>query len=383
MKIIKIFKQVLFLAFLFFASVSISFAQGKKTELYIFWSKACPHCASEKVFLEKLADKYSDLSIKDYEIGASQENFDLFAEYRQKLEIKEPWVPLTVVADQYIIGYQGDSTTGSQIEQMVEEALGNGVGIANSPFPEEVAIPFFGKIKIKTLSLPVLSVVLGFLDGFNPCAMWALVFLISLLLGMKNRLRMWIFGSSFIVVSALVYFLIMAAWLNAFLFLGFISWIRFLIGLVALWAGWYNFKEFITNKDGVCKVTGSKKRQKFFKKLRKITQKKEFFLALGGIVFLAFAVNMVELICSAGLPAIFTQVLVFNDLPAYKHYFYLLVYIFFFMLDDLVVFFVAMTTLKMIGFESKYTRFSHLIGGILMVLIGLLMLFKPEWLMFA
>jgi hypothetical protein len=53
------------------------------------------------------------------------------------------------------------------------------------------------------------------------------------------------------------------------------------------------------------------------------------------------------------------------------------------MLDDLLVFFIAMRTLKMTGIESKYARYSRLIGGTLMLLIGLLLLFKPELLMFG
>ena len=92
---------------------------------------------------------------------------------------------------------------------------------------------------------------------------------------------------------------------------------------------------------------------------------------------------MVELVCSAGLPAIYTQILSLSNLPTWQYYFYLGLYILIFMLDDLFVFFTAMFTLKAVGVESKYARYSHLIGGVLMLVIGLLLLFKPEWLMFG
>lgn len=252
-----------------------------------------------------------------------------------------------------------------------------------STIPSTITVPVFGEIKTKNLSLPLFTILLGALDGFNPCAMWTLLFLISLLLGMKDRKRMWILGSAFIVASASVYFLFMAAWLNLLLFIGFILWIRVIVGLVALAGGGYNLKEYFTNKEAGCKVTGTEKRQRVFEQLKKITQQKSFYLALGGIIILAFAVNLVELICSAGLPVVFTQVLALSNLAKWQYYAYMLLYIFIFMLDDLFVFFAAMLTLQMTGVTTKYTRLSHLIGGILMLIIGLLLIFKPEWLMFG
>jgi len=149
-----------------------------------------------------------------------------------------------------------------------------------------------------------------------------------------------------------------------------VTWVRVIIGLVALGGGIYNLIDFIKNKDGNCKVTNTEKRQKVFQNI-------------GGIVLLAFAVNLVEAICSAGLPAVYTQILTLNDLSTAQYYLYILLYIFFFMLDDLIVFFIAMTTLRMTGLTKKYSKWSSLIGGILMLLIGLILILKPEILMFG
>ncbi len=369
-----------FSLFLFLSLAIPVFAnQDSKAVIYFFWGQGCPHCAREEVFLNELAKKYSNLEIKSFETTHSRENIEIAEEFRKKLNIKNPGIPLAIIEDKYFIGYLSDETTGKEIEAIVKKSLG--ISDQEKLALNRINLPFLGEVNIKDFSLPLLSVALGFLDGFNPCAMWTLVFLISLLLGMRDRKRMWILGSAFIVASAFVYFIIMAAWLNLFLFLGFIVWIRIIIGLVALGTGGYNIREFFINKQGACKVTGSKKRKAVFDKLRQITQKKEFFLALIGIILLAFAVNMVELVCSAGLPAVFTQILVINNLPKLQYYLYLLLYIFFFMIDDLFIFFVAMTTLKMFGIEGKYARYSRLIGGLMMLVIGILMLFKPEFLM--
>jgi hypothetical protein len=175
----------------------------------------------------------------------------------------------------------------------------------------------------------------------------------------------------------------MSAWLNLILFLGFVVWVRTSIGILALLGGGYSIKEFLFNKDSGCKVAGDEKRQKTFEKMKLAIQQNSLWLAMGGIIMLAFAVNVVELICSAGLPAIYTQVLALNKMVGWQYYLYILIYIFFFMLDDLLIFFVAMVTLEMTGITTKYARISRFVGGVVMLLIGLMLIFKPEWLMFG
>ena len=375
--------------------------QGLSGEInvYFFWAKGCPHCSNEKPFLEKLEQRYDGLKIHSFEVTNNRDNVSLLQRIGKELDVDVSGVPFTVVGSHYFSGWYNEEITGVAIEEAVKCALLDGcydvVGNLITPItpapksrdskaiPETIKLPIFGEIETKSFSLPVLTIVFAALDGFNPCAMWALLFLISLLLGMENKRRMWVLGSAFIAASAFVYFLFMSAWLELFLFLGFIFWFRIIIALVALAAGVYNLREYFINKEGVCKVTGGNKKRKLFEKLKVITQKKQFWLALGGIIILAFAVNLVELICSAGLPAIYTQILTLTELAKWQYYLYLLLYIFIFMLDDLLVFFIAMATLQITGVASKYSRWSHLIGGVLMFIIGLLLILRPEWLMFG
>lgn len=395
------------------ALLMVLFASSAKAEAslntYLFYGEGCPHCAKERLFLfNVLKNEYPSLQIYEYEVYNNRSNSLLLQKVGQSLDADIGGVPFLVIGDKYFIGY-ADSITPSEIKNRVEECLNNScpdtvaniLGLnkevketpAKIDINEEqnkinnkekvISLPILGNVDIYKFSLPFLTVAMGILDGFNPCAMWALLFLISLLLGMENKKRMWILGSAFIVASALVYFVFMVAWLNLILFIGVVIWVRLIIGLIALFGGSYNLKEYFTNPEAGCKITGEEKRQKFFEKLKNITNQKSFYLALGGIIILAFAVNLVELICSAGLPAVYTQVLAINDLAKWQYYLYILFYIFFFMLDDLFVFFVAMITLHMTGITTKYSRWSHLIGGILMLIIGLLLVFKPEWLMFG
>lgn len=361
-------------------------------DLYLFWGDGCPHCEKERIFLEQLKQKYPELSVHEYEVWGNSKNRDLMIEFAEKLNATVNGVPFTIIGENYTVGWLNEESTGAQIENSIKCVLNNSCSDIvieidgkekDSRIPEIITLPILGEIQTKNISLPALTIIIGLLDGFNPCAMWTLIFLISLLLGMQNRTRMWILGSTFIVTSATVYFLFLSAWLNLLLFIGFILWVRLGIALVALGGGGYYLKEYFFNPHSTCVVTKSEKRKKIFEKLKVLAREKHILIAFIGIILLAVAVNLVELICSAGLPAIYTQILILSDLPVWQYYGYLLLYIFFFMLDDLLVFSIAMITLRITGFSSKYSRVSHLVGGIAMVVIGILLIFKPEWLMFG
>lgn len=375
----KLISAIFFMAIVLWPSFAMA---EQKEELHFFWQIGCPHCAKEEIFLDNIEEKYGDyLEVKLYEISREPENVRLLQQFGEDLGVDIKGVPFTIVGEEYFVGYLSDETTGADIEAAILNTLGMDAPPAKDK--NKIDLPVFGQIDTKAMSLPLVTIIIGALDGFNPCAMWTLLFLISLLLGMKDRKRMWFLGITFIVASAAVYFIFMAAWLNLILFLGFIIWIRVLIALLALLGGGWNLKKYFKNPDAGCEVTADEKRRKVFDRLKEITQKKNFWLAFFGIIALAFAVNLVEAICSAGLPAVYTQLLVLNDLSTWQYYGYILLYIFFFMIDDLLIFIIAMVTLKMTGISTKYSRFSNLIGGALMIIIGLLLLFKPEWLMFG
>lgn len=248
---------------------------------------------------------------------------------------------------------------------------------------EEVkSIPIFGEVDLKSLSLPIVAVTFGIVDGFNPCAMWVLLFLISMLLGMKDRKRMWIIGLTFLFTAAFVYFVIMMSWISIAAKFSTIVWLRNVIAIVAMVGGFLNLKSYMQTKEDGCDIIDDNKRTKIFDKIKKFTHEKSFVLALLGVIALAITVNVIELACSAGFPLVFSQILVVNEVTQFQALIYTLIYILFFLIDDLIIFFIAMTTLKMTGFSTKYGKYSHLVGGILMLIIGALLLLKPEWIMF-
>ncbi|HIJ90687.1 MAG: hypothetical protein OEV89_07960 [Desulfobulbaceae bacterium] len=246
--------------------------------------------------------------------------------------------------------------------------------------PETVTLPVFGVIRLADFSLPVLAVLLGLADGFNPCAMWALVYLLSLLVSLKDRKKIWFLVGTFVLASGVLYFLFMTAWLNAFILLGYLRPLTLAIGAGALVIGAADLRAFVLTRGApVCEVGSSNLKKQTMGRMERLAAAPLSLVSFLGVVALAFTVNAIEFVCSAGLPAIFTHTLSLRQLSASQYYGYILLYDFFFMLDDLLIFSLAAFTLRT-TMAGGYARYGKLVGGIVLVLLGLLMLFAPEML---
>ena len=394
-------KIYIFLFFLTFIP-SVVFASEKDLNIYLFYGDGCPHCAAEEKFLNEYLKKEKNVKLHKYEIWYDKDNAIKYKEVNKILNDNSNSIPYLIIGNNTISGYTEDITDeeikntinfykNKKYKDKVGIYLGvvdeNKYGDENVKYDsKEINIPVLGKVDAKKVSISLSAIVIGLVDGFNPCAMWILIFLISMLLGMKNKKRMWTLGITFLVSSALVYFLFLISWLNLAVFLNKIAYIRVAISVVAIIFGTYNILKFISSvfnkKDDGCEVVNSKNRKKIIKSINKIVKEKSFILALLGIVLLAISVNIIELLCSLGLPVMFSEILAINNISKTWQILYSLLYVFFFLIDDIVIFVVAMKTLQIKAISNKFGKYSHLIGGIIMLIIGLLMVTKPEWLMF-
>jgi glutaredoxin len=386
---------------LFFIILILPFsvrAEQNEVRLYLFHKESCRHCKEEIKFLDSIKDDYPNLDIVMYEIEKNEMNYNFYLKVIDKTGLNVNGVPFAIIGTDYYVGYS--DSIGKSIKESIEKFseidsidvisyVKDEKDLSNIKYNvdprSEVDIPILGNVNAKDVSLPLISIILGTVDGFNPCAMWVLLFLISMLFNMKDKKKMWILGITFLLTSAIVYLFFMLAWLKVAVSFSTITWLKILIALVALVGGLVNLNSYrkSNKKDVGCEVVDDKKRKKIFNRIKDITSQNKFILALLGIITLAVSVNLVELACSAGLPLIFTQILALNDLNGVHYAIYMFLYILFFLLDDIIIFVISMATLNLKGISAKYGKYSHLIGGIVMVLIGLLMLFKPEWLMFS
>ena len=403
----KFINKLLFIFILLFMFTTVS---AKQINIYLFHSSDCVHCKAEINFLNELEEKY-DIKVYKYEVVYNEKNQELLKNVREFLKNDENLVPFTIIGTTTFTGFS--DIQRAQIEKAVLEyqtepycdKVGTYLSLTspdstcekeeNKKEDSKMNLPIIGEVDVKSFSLPLIAAVIGLVDGFNPCAMWVLIFLLSILIGMKNRKKMWILGLTFIATSALVYMVIMFLWMNLVDGVTSIRWLQIAIAVVALIASLINIRSYIKarKEDDGCTVTDAESRKKIIGKVKRIANleaesegksKKRFafLLAIFGVIALAISVNVIELACSAGLPLIFTQILAMNDVTRVAKLIYILIYILFFMIDDIIVFVIAMFTFKVTGISTKYTKYSHLIGGIIMLIIGLLMILKPEWIMF-
>ena len=383
-----------------FLTFSLNVEAKEKATLYFFHGDGCPHCAQEEIFLDEIKDKYKDdLKIKEYEVWYNFSNQRLMEKVASTLNTEASGVPFTVIGKHFFEGYS-DANKG-EIEDTIKQVIetpeedvvsqikdNKEVNITNkkekSNSDKIINVPIIGKVNVLKVSIPIAAILIGLVDGFNPCAMWVLLFLISTLIGMKDRKKMWILGGTFLLTSALMYLVIMFSIFKITTTISTSILLRNIIALVAILGGGINLYSYLKSrkKDSGCEVVDDKKRKQIFSKIKKFTKEKSLLLALLGVITLAISVNIIELACSAGLPLVFTEILSINKVSTIMSLIYTLIYILFFLLDDLIIFIIAMTTMKLTGISTKYSKYSHLIGGVLLLIIGLLLIIKPEWLMF-
>ena len=343
--------------------------------IYFFYGDGCPHCAKEeKFFEEELEKKYKNIKIYYFEVWKNDGNSQMLSKVKDVFKVSNSNVPFTVIGKKYLTGYSDG--TKEKIYDIIDEYSGKDVN-------ESVySLPIVGKVDVKAFSLPLISVILGFIDGFNPCAMWVLLFLINVLIGYKDKKRMLALGTIFLLTSGIVYFLSMLG-ITMVLDITTVVWIRNIIAIVAVILGILNIQTYLkTRKKNGCHVVKNKKRKVLFQKIKDYTSKKNLFFAIMGIIILAISVNLVELACSLGFPAIYSEILAVNRVVGARRVIYLILYDIFYMLDDMIIFYLAVFTLNVKAISNKYTKYSNLVGGIIIFLIGILLLLKPEWIMF-
>jgi len=376
---------------LFFAFFDVATAQSEQADIFFFYSESCPHCAQEKNFLEKIEKKYDDLVINKYSL-AEKSSVELLKQFYNEYDVpEEVWgfVPVTFLKEKYLVGYGGDEITGKEIENCIQECLAENGGSGTEWMEaslKEINVPFLGTVEVSSLSPLFLSMVMGALDGFNACAMVALGFLLSVLVSSGTRKRLILIGGTFILISGLVYFLFISAWFNLFLITFNIGIVTNIVAVVMILSSIFILRDYFSGVVcKLCQVSSGKdnfltrvQRNLFNKMQRFATSDVSLPVAILGISVVAAGVNMIELACSFGLPMAFTKILTGWNLTRISYYFYLIVYIIFYMIDDFVIFLIVAYTLKMTQASEKYLRTMTLVSGLVLLGLGIIMLINPS-----
>lgn len=348
----------------------------EKVNIYLFYSKICPHCQKEEKYFETLKEKYQDkINIYTYEVTENKTNNEIMKSLKKELKENSQGVPFTIIGSKTFLGY--DESLNERIENTIESYLDENTKTNNT-----YTIPILGKIEGKNASIILIAIILGFIDGFNPCAMWILLLLINMCISIKDKKKMLIVCLTFIITSGIIYFLSMLG-IGFILDLTTISYIRNIIAILAIILGIYNLYTYLkTRKQTGCHVVKKEKRKTIITKINNILNNKNTVLMFGGTIILATSVSLVEMACSLGFPTIFLELLSINNIHSFLKVTYLLIYILFYLIDDIIVLFLSIKAFETKGISTKYNKYVHLIGGLIMILMGVLLIFKPEWIMF-
>ena len=350
-------------------------AEPPPVELILFWGDGCPHCAAEKQFLAELGSEYPDLVMRLYEVWNNAANRQLFAQTAAAAGVEARAVPTTFVGDHVWVGFT--DAIGEEIRAVVAAALeGRDIEPEHSLV---VDVPFVGEVDLGGRSLVVSTVVIGFVDGVNPCSLWVLSILLALVLHSGSRRRVAAVGGVFLLVTSTMYGLYMVGAYSALSYVGYLPWIRVSVAAVAGVLGVLQLKEALGVSAGPSLGLSPKAKPGMYQRMRKLSDADRPLPGLlAATAGLAVGVSLLETPCTVGLPILWTNLLAENDVPFAGAAVLFLIYLVVFLLDELIVFLGVVTTMRALKVQEHHGRALKLVSGVVMVTLAVVMIARPE-----
>jgi glutaredoxin len=361
-----------------------------------FGREGCPHCAKAQEFLAELGKEQPQLRIVKRDVQKEPAAMDRLAQLVQEHKAGMARVPAILAGGQLFIGFSEEVRTDKLIRGALagQRAHTTSVGEASAcdaeeslscpssghanvgaappaPAPQNFELNFFGRtLTLDDVGLPAFSLAMGLLDGFNPCSMWVLLLMISILAPLNDRRRMLAIAGTFVLVQGIAYFIFMAAWLNLFLLIGMSRGSQLVIAAIALIAGFINVKDFFAFGKGVSLSIPDRAKPGIYQRMRGLLHAPTLTAAIVGAIVLAVLVQVVEFLCTSGFPALFTRILTLRELESASYYGYMLLYIAAYMIDDIVVLGTGVILLSRHRLQEKEGRWLKLVSGLVMIGLG-------------
>lgn len=349
-------------------------------DITAFVREGCPRCAAAERFLDALPGATVLYARVDADPAARAELERVTSGAGYAIAS----VPTLVVRGRVLVGWADEATTGAEVRALLggaeatpRDAGGTCAPEAEVPCDDGLDTPF-GRVSVATVGLPAFTVAIGLLDGFNPCAMWVLLFLLSMLVNLHDRRKMALIAGTFVLTSGAVYYAFMAAWLNVFVLIGMSRAVQIGLGVMALGVGALNVKELFAFHRGPSLSIPEKAKPGIYARVRGVLKAESLWAALLGSIVLACMVNVIELLCTAGFPAVYTAILSRQPISRAAHYGYLSLYNVAYILDDSVMVGIAVITLSRRKLQESSGRWLKLISGVVMLGLGAALLFFPR-----
>lgn len=394
--------RLIILLLIFFSSTLLAQSPrvSAQADIELFVRQGCPYCAQAETFLHQLKREQTTLTIIIHDIAQDNNALQRLQLLARELHVNTVRVPAFYVSGQLIIGYSDEINTGQWIKSLVKNhapakltnTINNNAGSCEAgqslsceaekkdpqvqiPIKQHTSLDFFGyPLTLEKAGLPLFTIAMGLLDGFNPCSMWVLLLMISLLAPLANRGRMLAIAGTFVLVEGVAYFIFMAAWLNLFLLIGLSRISQIIIALIALLAGLLNLKDFLHYRWGFSLSIPDSAKPKIYVRMRAILQARSLYGAIIGVALLAILVQLVEFLCTSGFPALFTRILTLQQLNSVSYYAYLVLYNVAYLFDDIIILGIGVITLSQRRLQEKEGRFLKLLSAVVMLSLGIYLL---------
>lgn len=360
--------------------------------LYFFWAQGCPHCAAAKPMLAGLQQRHPQLEVRAYEVSQSPENAGRFATMAAKFGIEPTGVPVFFLGSRHWVGYSERVTPGL-LEAAVARCLATGCpdagadtstgnaadGAAPGPAGEALNLPFFGEIDPGAQSLVLTTLLIAAVDGVNPCSLWVLSILLALTLRTGSRRTTAVTGLVFIFVTGLVYALFIGGIFTVFAVLSFAPAVRIVVAVLAAVFAAINIKDFFWYKAVVSLSIPEASKPGIYDRMRRVLASAQSLPALvTSTMILAAGVSFVELACTAGFPVLWSNIVAARGVSTVEFGLLLGLYMLVYQIDELIIFAVAVATMRVTKLQERQGRMLKLLSGMLMFSLALVMLVAPS-----
>lgn len=360
--------------------------------LYFFNGDGCPHCADEKIFLKEMEDEYgAQLEIHSYEVWYSPENAETFETFAKAFNFEPTGVPITFIGDQYWTGF--GATTREALTQAIADGVKNGVidaqQIVNGETPAVATIdgsatggiklPLVGQVDLTGKSIWVSTILIGIVDGVNPCSLWVLTMLLAMIVRTANRKKTLIIGFVFLTVTSLIYALFIGGVFSVLSYVSFMQWIQAAVAVITLIMGLINFKDYFFFKEGISLTIDEKHKPGIYERIRNVMNHSDNLWAMiGATILLGIGVSLVEFSCTAAFPVVWSSLVVNANVSTVTFVILLILYMVLYQLDELVIFGIAVFTMRSNRLQEKHGQILKLFSGTLMIVLSFVMLVKPS-----
>lgn len=354
-------------------SMATAQTAGEAQVLWYFWRDHCPFCRDAAAWLDRLEEERHDLEVRRVEVVQDPAGRARFLAMMAERGEPPNAVPTFILGDSVWVGF------APHIAEAIETRL-----LAEGSAAEQTAASRWrldlgplGRIDLAGESMLFATLLIAFVDGFNPCSLWVLTVLLAMILGSGSRARTAAVGGTFLLVTAALYGLFITGLFAALSVARHLAGIQLVVALFALLFGAVNVKDYFALHRGLSFSIPERFKPRIYRGSREVRRERPLPVTLLVTAVLAGGVALVELPCTAGFPVIWSSLLAEAGVEGAAFAGLLAAYLLVYLLDEILVLAVAIVTLRIGRMQETHGRTLKLIGGMVMLALGVIMLVAP------